>query len=81
MWLCHRLDVQGNMVQFSVWTNDIALLHGALSHLKPRSMMSGGMCYLPYDIMGMHMDGLTFTFISVPALTGHRLQLSIHKVV
>jgi len=79
MWLCYRLDVQGNMVQFPVWTNNIALLQrdqtggGAHSHLKPRSIVSGGVCYLPYGIMGMHMDDLTFTFISVPALAGHRL--------
>jgi hypothetical protein len=79
MWLWYRLDVQGKMVQFPVWANDIALLQsdqtgrGAHSHLKPRFIMSGAICCLPYAIMGMHMDNLTFGFISVPALAGHRI--------
>jgi hypothetical protein len=67
VWLGDRLDVQRNMVQFPVWANDIALLqsdqtgHGAHSHLKPRSIMSGAICYLPHAIMGMHMDNLVYT--------------------
>jgi len=79
MWLGYRLDVQGNTVQFPVWANEIALLQsdqtgcGAHPHLKLRFMMSGAVCYLPHAIMGMHMDNLTFTFISVPALVGYRL--------
>jgi hypothetical protein len=84
MWLGYRLVVQGNMVQFPIWANDIALLprdqtgHGAHSHLKPRLIMSGGICYLPYAIKGMHMDNPTFTFISVPALAGHSLCNLVH---
>ena len=79
MWLGYRLDMQGNMVQFPVWASNVALRQsdqtgcGAYSHLKPRLIMSGAICYLPYAIMGMHMDNLNFTFISVPALAGHRL--------